>query len=186
MEPIGSIQIASLFRRFVAFLIDVLPITAAIYLFFYFTTDFKDIFDKYFSETRDLENARQFLIERNKIRDLTGLVYVLYAALLEGSFVEGTIGKRILGIRVVGRDGSKIGFLRAFSRNFAKIFSILPVFLGCIAAIRSNTRQAWHDKIAKTFVVRLDPALGESVIIKAVKVMLVIGLVCGVFAFLSK
>lgn len=42
----------------------------------------------------------------------------------------------------------------AWFRNSAKILSALPLFLGFAWAAFDRHGQAWHDKVAHTYVVR--------------------------------
>lgn len=68
-----------------------------------------------------------------------------------------TIGKKILGIKVVRTDGSPISLGRIFwLRNVVNgLISIIPLY-GLIDAlfIFGEPRQCVHDKIADTFVVK--------------------------------
>jgi uncharacterized RDD family membrane protein YckC len=68
-----------------------------------------------------------------------------------------TIGKKILGIKVVRTDGSAISLARIFwLRNVVNgLISIIPLY-GIIDAlfIFGESRQCVHDKIADTFVVK--------------------------------
>jgi uncharacterized RDD family membrane protein YckC len=100
IKPFGSVL-----RRFMALLIDVIPITLAFFALFYFTTDFKDTVDRFLDENRTIEDRRQFLKERNRVRNVSGFAYLLYAAVLEASAMRGTIGKRIFGLQVVDMTG---------------------------------------------------------------------------------
>lgn len=66
-----------------------------------------------------------------------------------------TVGKRMLGIRVVGRDGRYISLGRSFLREvIGKWISGVFLSLGYLWAVWDKDKQAWHDKIASTYVVR--------------------------------
>jgi uncharacterized RDD family membrane protein YckC len=69
--------------------------------------------------------------------------------------MQATIGKRILGLRVLDARGIRMTIGRALGRNHAKIISYIPPGLGFLWALWSKRRQGWHDLIAKTIVVRL-------------------------------
>jgi len=109
-------------------------------------------------EHRDPETARQeqALMWRN-LRELTTLVAIglawLYAAGLESSRWQGTIGKHIMGLIVTDTAGRRLGFLQATGRHAAKYLSALPVFLGFMAALFNPRRLTWHDRLAGTRVV---------------------------------
>jgi len=78
----------------------------------------------------------------------------LYYALLESSAEQGTLGKRLLGLRVTDQEGRRISFGRATGRYWSKILSGIPMNIGYIMAAFTERKQALHDMIAKTLVVR--------------------------------
>jgi uncharacterized RDD family membrane protein YckC len=78
----------------------------------------------------------------------------LYYALMESSSKQATVGKMALGIRVTDLDGRRIGFGRATGRYFAKILSALILGIGFLMAAFTEKKQALHDMIAGTLVVR--------------------------------
>ena len=89
----------------------------------------------------------------------TILVYVvaivagwLYNALMESSSWQGTVGKRVLGIRVTDLDGNRIGFGRATGRYFGKIISSMICAVGFIMVLFTERKQGLHDMMASTLV----------------------------------
>jgi len=78
----------------------------------------------------------------------------LYSAGMESSSAQGTVGKRILGLRVTDETGRRISFARATGRHFAKILSGIPFNIGYIMAAFTEQKRALHDMVAKTLVVR--------------------------------
>ncbi len=77
-----------------------------------------------------------------------------YYGYLEGSAAGQTIGKKVLGIRVVDfRSGEPIGFGRGLIRYVGKIISSIPLALGFLWMLWDREKQTWHDKIATTVVV---------------------------------
>jgi uncharacterized RDD family membrane protein YckC len=90
----------------------------------------------------------------------------LYFALFESSAMRATPGKAACGLIVVGIDGSRISFGRATGRYFAKIISALILMIGFLMAGWTRRKQALHDMIAGTLVLKLQPE-GERVIIPA-------------------
>ena len=86
------------------------------------------------------------------------LVYLavqwLYFALLESSAKQGTLGKMALGIRVTDLDGNRISFGRATGRYFAKFISAIILYIGFIMAAFTAKKQALHDIIASTLVIK--------------------------------
>jgi uncharacterized RDD family membrane protein YckC len=81
------------------------------------------------------------------------VVWLIVSAFLESSKLQATIGKLALGIKVQTEAGEKLTFAQAFLRNFTKILSVLPLFMGFIMATWTKKKQALHDKIMHTTVV---------------------------------
>ena len=84
--------------------------------------------------------------------------YYLYYAFMESSANQATVGKIALGLKVTDTDGGRISFGRALGRTFAKILSVLTLFIGFIMAGFTDRKQALHDKIAHTLVVKRSAA----------------------------
>ena len=68
-----------------------------------------------------------------------------------------TIGGIICRIRIVRLDGTSIRFNEAVVRGLSSLFSLAVLGLGWFWAIGDPERQAWHDRIAGTYVVRVPP-----------------------------
>jgi len=79
---------------------------------------------------------------------------VLYDTILLTLFNGRTIGKMLLGVRVTGINGQRISFGQALMRSLMKIVSYAVFCLGCIWVAFDSRKQGWHDKVAKTVVVK--------------------------------
>jgi uncharacterized RDD family membrane protein YckC len=80
---------------------------------------------------------------------------IVYHARMESSASQATLGKKALGVKVTDLDGRRISFRRALGRCAAKIVSFLVLSIGFIMAARSEKRQALHDMIAGTLVMKV-------------------------------
>jgi uncharacterized RDD family membrane protein YckC len=78
----------------------------------------------------------------------------LYEALLTSSSWQGTIGKRVLRLKVVDEAGNRIGFGRATGRFFAKILSSMFFCIGFIMIGLTERKTGLHDMLAGTKVLR--------------------------------
>ena len=86
---------------------------------------------------------------------LVGFVLTwLYYALMESSERQATFGKLALGLRVTDLEGNRISFGRATVRYFAKILSAIILLIGYIMAAFTEKKQALHDMLAGTLVLR--------------------------------
>ena len=85
---------------------------------------------------------------------VNSLVVLLYYILLESGKNQATLGKMALGIRVVDQRGERITVLRAIARYFARILSTLTLLIGYFMAGFTQNKQALHDLICSTYVIR--------------------------------
>ncbi len=77
---------------------------------------------------------------------------VAYFALCHGTAGQ-TIGKRLLGARVVDVEGAPIGYVRALGRCVATALAALPFGIGLALAGLRRDRRGLHDLLAGTRVV---------------------------------
>jgi uncharacterized RDD family membrane protein YckC len=82
------------------------------------------------------------------------LICWLYFALLESSPWQATLGKRALHLKVFDTDGQKISFGRASLRYLGKLISGFLLALGFLLAAFTDKKQALHDFMANTVVIR--------------------------------
>ncbi|PYV85275.1 MAG: RDD family protein [Acidobacteria bacterium] len=78
----------------------------------------------------------------------------IYEAAMESSSKQATLGKMALRLKVTDEHGSRISFARASARYFSKILSRMILMIGYIMAGFTARKQALHDMIAGTLVVR--------------------------------
>jgi uncharacterized RDD family membrane protein YckC len=149
-QPVGGqpTGYAGFWIRFVAYLLDaillniVFGVIAAILGISLIPADPSTIGPEYMSKMGGLE--------------LVAVVVTwLYFALMESSARGATVGKLILGLRVVDDQGARISFLRATGRFFAKIISGIILLIGYIMAAFTDRKRALHDIIAGTLVVKI-------------------------------
>jgi uncharacterized RDD family membrane protein YckC len=122
----------------------------------------------------------------------------LYKAILESSAWQATLGKKLLSIKVTDLNGDRIGFGRATGRFFAQLLSQFSFTIGYLMAAFTERRQALHDMIAGTLVVKrtvsseevvnnpISPETGgaSGVVIAAVVVFVMIGVI-GILAAIA-
>ena len=90
----------------------------------------------------------------------TGIIYLLsivgtwlYYALMESSSWQGTLGKKIVGIKVTDLDGNRISFGRATGRYFGKMLSGI-FYIGFFMVAATEKKQGLHDMLASCLVVK--------------------------------
>jgi uncharacterized RDD family membrane protein YckC len=99
-------------------------------------------------------NSSDVLLLRLATQGLSIVVGWLYSAICESSSWQGTVGKKVVGLRVTDLDGRRISFGRATGRHFGKILSTLILFIGFIMVALTEKKQGLHDLLAGTLVVK--------------------------------
>ncbi|MBI2040174.1 RDD family protein [Candidatus Microgenomates bacterium] len=86
----------------------------------------------------------------NILSFLLGLAYSIWML----STYSATVGMMILKIKILKENGGKVTYQDAILRYFASILSAIALFLGYLWMIWDPKKQTWHDKLAKTVVVK--------------------------------
>jgi uncharacterized RDD family membrane protein YckC len=84
----------------------------------------------------------------------TLMIWWIYTAVLYSSNWQATVGKKVLGLKVVDENGGRISFGKATGRYFAEILSGLTL-IGFPMIGWTKRKQGLHDKIAGTFVIKI-------------------------------
>jgi uncharacterized RDD family membrane protein YckC len=82
------------------------------------------------------------------------VIGILYTAGMHSSKWQATIGKRMMGIKVTDLHGNRISFARAVGRFFGTYLSALIMYIGFLMAGFTQKKQALHDMVAGTLVVK--------------------------------
>ncbi|MBN8651242.1 MAG: RDD family protein [Cytophagales bacterium] len=112
-------------------------------------------------ETMDLSDPDQAAGMMASVMALMGgywilslTIQILYSTLMESSKLQATVGKLALGLKVTDLQGNKLDFVKALVRNLCKIISNFTLLIGYIMAGFTEKKQALHDMIASTLVLK--------------------------------
>ncbi len=94
------------------------------------------------------ETANSLMVAAYAMYIVLNLFYFTYFPAVSGQ----TLGKKILGLKIVKVSGEPIGAGAAFLRWVGYLVSALFFWLGFIWVIFDRKKQGWHDKIAETVV----------------------------------
>lgn len=81
------------------------------------------------------------------------LGWLFIYAWVSWSVTGKTVGKALLGLRIVSKTGGKIGSVMALRRCFGWIVALTFFGLGFFWILISRDRRGWHDYIAGTCVI---------------------------------
>ena len=144
---------ASLGRRGLAYLLDALPVSALVAgTYFLCMPEAWEAVQAHLADRSDSWAHAAFLDHRNNARDLSGVALILYGTVLESSALEGTLGKRLLGLRVHHASGERLSLNDAFVRNVARLFGGTVAVVGFLWALRNPQRQGLHDRAVDSLV----------------------------------
>jgi uncharacterized RDD family membrane protein YckC len=127
LGPPGVTFYAGFWKRFAAFIIDDLIITAASFVLIF--------------------------VSLGAFYPIAIIGGWLYFALMESSSNQATLGKMALGIKVTDMDGNRISFGKATGRYFGRILSGLILCIGYIMIAFTDKKQGLHDILANCLVV---------------------------------
>jgi uncharacterized RDD family membrane protein YckC len=83
------------------------------------------------------------------------LANALYAGVMVSNTWRGTVGKTVLGLKVIDAGGGVVSAGQAWGRAFASILSWFPLFgIGNLFVFFTPRHQALHDMMAGTLVVK--------------------------------
>ncbi|GAB4335846.1 MAG: RDD family protein [Flammeovirgaceae bacterium] len=98
-----------------------------------------------------------FLIEDQIIESIVSYIaFWPYYAIMESGESQATIGKKVMKIKVTNINGERVTFKQASIRYFAKIISTIIFLIGYIIAAFTSKKQALHDLIAETLVLKVE------------------------------
>ncbi len=155
VEVENRIPAGAFWRRVLAFAFDILVVLV---LSVSYLSVRGGLFLKRFSDSVEYTNpAILKQLARSEFATSFSVIFffaIFYFIVLEYIWRQATLGKIIFSLQVVS-DQSRRPTLRQIAIRFFAKFLIGPLTLGLswAAALLSNRRQAWHDRIAKTYVV---------------------------------
>lgn len=145
-------NLASFGWRLLAFIIDYFILTFLITILVVVLPSFGvNIKILSYSELLKLSAKEQLTLEL-----AVYITLIIYNSVCEASPMKGSIGKRALKMVVVDVEGIGPGILRALLRSTGKVISLMFYGLGFLSIFFTEHRQALHDFLAKTYVVKRD------------------------------
>lgn len=98
--------------------------------------------------------GRELFPNLEKINLFIILLFIFYHALFLGRF-KTTPGKKFFGLMIIPKnEHTGFSYAEAFLRTLSYFISELFLGIGFLWIALDRKKQAWHDKIAKTLVVR--------------------------------
>jgi uncharacterized RDD family membrane protein YckC len=96
-----------------------------------------------------------FMAAAGKLFLIQTAAYWIYEAWMTSSSKQATLGKMAFGLKVVNAEnGAPLSFALASGRHFAKYISAFTAMIGFIIAGFTARKQALHDLIAGTVVIK--------------------------------
>jgi len=131
--------IAGFNERFLAYLIDTLPF----------------VFLNYYTLTLAIKNG--FITYSSSIETKWKIIWSIIFIIYETIFTSGgrrTIGKKILGLKVISKDGNNLSLSKAFIRAIGYFISSFTFNIGYLLALTNSKRISLHDFLASSLVVK--------------------------------
>jgi uncharacterized RDD family membrane protein YckC len=168
-------QYAGFVSRFLAFFVDVLVVIAIITV----VGITVDIIVRFFGLEQLMETLAADLLANQGTIGQVFRLFTLFGSITIISFayfvlfwsISGgqSVGKALMGLRIVPLNGLKMSFPKSVLRYIAFLLSALILFIGLLWVLVSDRRQGWHDKIARTCVIYDWPAREDDGVFGTVK-----------------
>lgn len=88
---------------------------------------------------------------------VTFLITAAYFIGLEQSPWQGTVGKRMMSLKVVSEEGGKVPFIHTLLRYLVKIPSLVALGIGYWPLLGKSGKEAVPDRVGHTQVIALTP-----------------------------
>jgi uncharacterized RDD family membrane protein YckC len=147
------VKFAGFWRRFAALLVDCIVLLPIGLLLFFINFMLSGVIADILEELPPIMAIIGNLILQNILSIIAGW---LYCAIMESSSMQGTVGKKALGIKVTDLSGKPISFDKASGRYFGKFISGLILGFGYLMAAFTDKKQALHDMMAGCLLVKRD------------------------------
>ncbi len=135
--PDLKVAYADLGIRILATVIDLIIIACLMLIpeIFFLSFNFSDI---------DFNSYRIFMVMA---------IWIFYHVGFDSSALQGSIGKRLLKLKIVDLYGKKISIIRPFFRCLTVFISIVPIGLGIWYISTDPKKRNWHDLITGSYVI---------------------------------
>ena len=149
-SSITEIRWGGFFRRALAFLVDVAMIVLLVSIMGSLSYIGYKVGLSAYGRSINLQNSTPLFVFLTFAWVGLATVYFVVFHGMEGK----TIGKWLLGLRVVGAERRGITYRQAFLRSLGTVVSVAPLGLGFLWIIWSREKRGWHDFLARTWVIR--------------------------------
>lgn len=87
------------------------------------------------------------------------VLWLLYSPIFECSTLQGTPGKKVMGIRIVDSKGNTLSFSSAILRSLVKLAEGMLLCIPYLLALFTEKKQTLHDLIADSTVIEGAPEI---------------------------
>ncbi len=163
-QPQGEVELfpAKINDRFIAYVFDAVPFAAAYLGTLYYLIRIKQV-ARY---SHDLDHRIGLACVGS---------YLLYQ--LIGNATGATVGKRLMGLRIVHKDGEPIGILGALMRTIGYAISTPFCSFGFVIALFHPQSRALHDLLSGSMVIEREKKSGaDSALLFITAVIMLVGM----------
>ena len=145
-----NFEYSGFWRRFIAFLIDkiilLIPLFFIMLIILYLSTTPENLSDNNYTEKLIIYYLFSYLI--------IIILNWLYFSFMESSKYQASLGKLIMGIKVVDIHGKRLSFEKASNRFFATTISYLTFYVGFLMVGFTQNKQTLHDILTNCLIIK--------------------------------
>lgn len=124
-------------------------------------------------------------VERVNSGDIELFVIFIYWILLESSVWQASVGKRLVGIKVVSNEGNRLTIWQSIVRNLLKIISAVLLLIGFMMAGWTDRKQALHDKWNNVLVIKSPYQEKTKLLFEKGFLLIIFGLLFSIVIFIA-
>ncbi|WP_223700927.1 RDD family protein [Sutcliffiella deserti] len=83
----------------------------------------------------------------------SSILGLLYYIIMPVTNLQATLGKSVLGLKIIDLEGEKISVGQSIGRYFSQILSAIILLIGYMMVGWTKRKQGLHDKLASTYVI---------------------------------
>ena len=151
--------------RLLAMIVDMALLTIGLTVLSWFLTGVNALF-RVEGLLEAAVGAEIWLVAKSTIVLLVSFCFIAGYPIFFWTFTGQTIGKMLLGVRIVSMKGGHVSLWRAILRLVGYCLNIFLLFSGFFWVLADNRRQGFHDKLAGTCVIYAWPARPDETFLK--------------------
>jgi uncharacterized RDD family membrane protein YckC len=157
-KPLRAVSLrghyAGFATRMIAFVLDLIILSVSVLFFSWFIhSTFQVLLIEGMAKYIKWIGSILDFISDPTVTGIASICFIIFYYVFFWTFSGQTIGKAIMGIKIIPNNGARMSIIRSLIRYFGYLISTILFGLGFLWILVDERRLAWHDRLAGTCVV---------------------------------